>query len=374
MNALLQQAAQRFPLIARPRPACLPLRTRIAELRDLGDAAAQGTSADHLTLASETLNKAALIASDCGDSAMARSLCWRHFDAYRPAWPLAAPQARSVLEPLVNLARLAIREHDGHRGYHLLNALFYAVATRSEADTDGCRISFDTFTRSSDDLQTVRTWLWGVFLTEGIRALISAGRWHRAVAHAEKYRGVGQRLLDGRQAAIVAHCLAGHTDTALALVADSAPAQPWEQAIADCLGALCSQAAGRSTGDTLTRVQRLYFDLDRTPGLQVFNTRLGLTIIDLASNTDQATAERTHTFLISETLATADGYAARDVLAYDGCKAKLTESEKRALTSAVQSAGLGLGAIPALLMDHLLSAVKTSETVIKRSLDVRVPK
>ena len=41
MNALLQQAAQRFPLIARPRPACLPLRTRVAELHDLGDAAAR---------------------------------------------------------------------------------------------------------------------------------------------------------------------------------------------------------------------------------------------------------------------------------------------------------------------------------------------
>lgn len=373
MNALLEQAAQRFPLIARPRPACLPLRARVAELRDLGDTAAQGTDANHLTLASEALNKAALIASDCGDSAMARSLCRRHFTAYQPAWPLDAHQARHALEPLVNLARLAIREHDGPRGYLLLDALFRAVTSGGTADIDGHRLTFDRLTRTGEDLRTVCEWLWGVFLAEGIRALISASQWDQAVAHAQQYRGVGQRLLDGRQATIIAHCLAGRIDTALKLVADSEPDQPWERAVANCLSALCSRAAGHPIVDTLAEVQRQYLKLDPTPGLVVFRTRLGLTILDLAADTDWALADRPFTFLISDIVSTADGYAAREILAHKRASAMLSCTEQHEFTSAVKSAGLGLGAIPTLLMTEILAVTKLSETVIERSLRDRVP-
>ncbi|QFY11514.1 hypothetical protein GBF35_37450 [Nonomuraea phyllanthi] len=370
MNALLQQAAQRFPLIARPRPTCLPLRARVAELRDLGDAASHGMEAGHLTLAAEALNKAALIASDCGVPAMARSLCWRHFAAYLPAWPLDAPQARHALEPLVNLARLAIREHDGARGYHLLHDLFHAVSTGGSADIDGQHIpfAFDGLTRTDDDLHTVRKWLWGVFLAEGIRALISAGQWDQAVAHAQQHRGVGQRLLDGRQATIIAHCLAGHTDTALKLVADSAPDQPWERLVAGCLDLLCSRAVGLPASGTFAEVQRQYLELDRTPGLLVFRTSLGLTLLDVAADADRSLADRAFTCLVSDILATADGYAAREVLAHKQGSAMLSLVEQHELTAAVHDAGLGLGTIPDPLMSDLLTAVGTSETVIERGL------
>ncbi|MGV9386229.1 hypothetical protein ACWDRB_61235 [Nonomuraea sp. NPDC003707] len=371
MNVLLQQAAQRFPLIARPRPACLPLRTRIAELRDLSDAASHGTERGHLTLASEALNKAALIASDCGDTATARSLCWRHFTAYLPAWPLDAPQARYALEPLVNLARLAIREHHGAHAYLLLDNLFHAVSNGGTADIDGHRLPFDGLTRTGTDLHTVRTWLWSVFLSEGIRALISADQWDQAVAHARQHRGVGQRLLDGRQATIVAHCLDGRTDTALKLLADSEPLQPWEHAVAGCLDLLCSRAAGRSTGDTAAKVQRHYLELGQTPGLLVFRMRLGLTMLDLATVTDRPFADRVFTSLISDVLATADGYAAREVLAHKQGNAMLSLAEQHELTSAIRDAGLGLGTIPPPLLGDLLAAVRTSETVIESSLDTR---
>jgi hypothetical protein len=111
-------------------------------------------------------------------------------------------------------------------------------------------------------------------------------------------------------------------------------------------------------------------DIHRTPGLLVFRTRLGLTIIDLASNTDRVGVDRVYTCLISEVLGTADGYAARDVLVHDRCRAMLSEAEKHTLTSIVQSAGLRLGAIPAPLLADLLAAVRLSETLIARSLDV----
>ncbi|MFI6705464.1 hypothetical protein ACIBF7_03465 [Nonomuraea sp. NPDC050478] len=365
---VLQQAAQRFPLIARPRPACLPLKARVTELRALIDTAAQGTDSRRLTLASEVLNKAALIASDCGDAALARSLCWRHFTAYLPAWPLDAPRARSALEPLVNLARLAIREGDGTRGYRLLKDLFHSVSTASTADIDGHEIPFDGLTRTYDDLHTVRKWLWGVFLAEGIRALISAGQWEHAVAHAQQYRGVGQRLLDGRQALIVASCLAGHTNTALKLVADSTPDQPWEHAVAACLDVLCSRAAEHSVDGTGIEAQRQFLQLDRTPGLLVFRTRLGLTILDLIADSDRSLADYMFTYLISEILAASDGYVAREVLTHNRVGSLLSLIEQHKLTSAMRDSGLGLGAIPAALMSDLSSAVRASEAVIEASL------
>ncbi|GAA3550189.1 hypothetical protein GCM10022419_033050 [Nonomuraea rosea] len=369
MNAPLQQAAQRFPLIARPRPTCLPLRARIAELRDLADAAAHDTQEGHLTLAAETLNKAALIASDCGATALAHSLCWRHFAAYLHAWPLDASRTRSALEPLVNLARLAIRDHDGARGYLLLHTLFHALSSSGTADIDGHRVPLDGLTHTEDDLHTVRKWLWGVFLNEGIRALISAGQWDQAVAHAQQYRGVGQRLLDGRQATIVAHCIAGDTDTALKLVTTSAPEQPWEHAVAGCLDALCRCAAGHSPGDTLAGVQRRYRELDRTPELLVFRTRLGLTVLDLAADTNQLPAARIFTCLITDILATPDGYAAREVLAHKRASTLLNLAEQHELTAAVQGTGLGTGSVPEPLMSDLFSAVRTSEKVIEAGLD-----
>ncbi|MER7128560.1 hypothetical protein [Streptosporangium saharense] len=360
MNTSLRRVAQRFPLIARPRPVCLPLRSRVAELVDLAYTAADGTKTNRLTVAAETLNKAALIASDCGIPEMARSLCWRHFTAHLSAWPLDASRARVALEPLVNLARLTVREREGVRGYLLLKALFHAVSSGSTADLDGHRVSFGELTRTDDDLRTVRTWLWGVFLAEGVRALISAGRWDQAVAHAQRHRGVGRRLLDGRQAVIVAHCLAGDLDTALRLLTDSVPEQPWEHAVADCLEMLYGHAAGRSPENKLAA----YGELGRSPALLVFRTRLGLTVLDVApSSGDQVFAS-----LLGDILTTADGYTAREVLVHERGSTLLSLAERRRLTSIVRNAGLGSGAIPTPLMSAFLSAIQMSEAAMKAAL------
>lgn len=364
MNAL-QQAAKRFPLIARPRPVCLPLSVRVSELRELSDTAAHCTTGRHLTLAAETLNKAALIASDCGASAMARSMCWRHFAAHRPGWPLEASRARLALEQLVNLARLAIRDNEGVRGRLLLHDLLHAVSNGGVAEIDGHHVMFEGLTRTDDDLRSIRTWLWGVFLAEGIRALISADHWNQAVAHAQQYRGVGRRLLDGRQATIVARCLAGDPDAALKLVTDSAPEEPWEHAVAACLDALCRQAAGRSTGNAVTEAQRRYCTLDRTPGLLVFRARLALTILDVGADREERVADRVFAALIADIRTTVDGYTAREVLTHNRGSTLLSDVERDDLTAAVRNAGLGLGTIPEPLLSDLLTAVQTSETTIE---------
>ncbi len=98
--------ARRFPLVARFRPACLPLPSRVQALVDLADRAVQQGEQG---LASTVFNQSALLASDLGLPDLARSICHRHANAYLRACPLSATSTIRGLEPLVNLARLQIR-------------------------------------------------------------------------------------------------------------------------------------------------------------------------------------------------------------------------------------------------------------------------
>jgi hypothetical protein len=68
--------ARRFPLVARPRPACTSLAQRVTDLRNR--AARESTAAGHQDTAGATavFNLAALLASDCGLPDLARR--WSH--------------------------------------------------------------------------------------------------------------------------------------------------------------------------------------------------------------------------------------------------------------------------------------------------------
>jgi hypothetical protein len=76
---------------------------------------------------------------------------------------------------------------------------------------------------------------------------------------------------------------------------------------------------------------------------------------------------------MSAAVAAGDGYVARDVLAHDGCRARLADTQELALSAAMQSSGLGHGAMPAYLMADLLAAVKMSETATARNLTTPIP-
>jgi hypothetical protein len=98
--------AQRFPLVARFRPPCLPLPERVRGLVELADTAVKKSDQG---LASAAYNQAALIASDLGLPDLAREMCHQHAAAYLHACPLSGMSAIRGLEPVVNLARLQIR-------------------------------------------------------------------------------------------------------------------------------------------------------------------------------------------------------------------------------------------------------------------------
>jgi hypothetical protein len=367
MTALdLAQIARRFPLVDRPRPAYPPLEERIGEVSRLADDADHAD--DPLPLVAEALNKAAMIASDCGLPDLAHEWCWRQVAPYRHAGRLTVRQAAHMLEPVVNLARLLIRADDADAAWGLLSTLYHALKTNTDAVIEGRPLPTSDLIGSSEEYSEFRRWMWGIYLSEGTRALVRLGRWKEALAHAEQNKGIGGHLLDGRQVKIVASCLAGDAGSALAVLEDSTLSEPWEEQVAACLTVMCRLAAGDSAIREVSRMIEQYLAGTRAPEHAVFRARLGLTVVDLTSCADQTKLGLVYAGLISEALASADGYVAREVLAHDGCRAMLIGTEERALTSAVRSSGLGLGTIPVPLMADLYTAMMLCETAMKRSL------
>jgi hypothetical protein len=362
--------AQRFPLVARPRPTCPPLAERVGQLREMARTAhTEGNQA----LAAAVQNKAALIASDCGLHDLARTLCWQHFDTYLSRWPLNASTARYALEPLVNIARLLIRTRDANGAHHLLDALFHAVSAHGDAVIDGRSVSFRHLTNTEEDHRTLCQWLWTVLLADGTRALTSAGRWQEALAHVQQHKGIGRRLLDGRQVAILAHLHADAPDTALRTLSQSVTTEPWEDTVAACLTALCTTHTDQRPDAAVNTMVDHYLSLPPSPGLILFHVRLGLTATDIAGATGHhREAERAAGRLIEQALASEDGYAAREVLNNRSSHANLT-AHGRVLSAVVRSAGLDRDVIPQHLITDLLNAAEAARKVTTRQLHAPIP-
>lgn len=252
----LAAVIRRFPLLGRPRPACPSLPERVQEIADIVHAAGQD-GADRLADGTHALNKAALIASDCGLPDLARDLCWQHIDLYRAAdRPLTVLHARHMLEPVLNLARLQLRAHDGDQALRMLTAMFQAVRSNTDLVVDGRTLPLADLSGSRDEHYKLHEWVWLHLIGDGIRALALAGRWNDAVAHAHAHRGIGLHLMEGRQATIVAHCVNGDLPAAQAALADSTPQHPWELQVASCLKVMCIDANSPSRRHDVTAMIR----------------------------------------------------------------------------------------------------------------------
>lgn len=359
--------AKRFPLIARFRPVCLPPPERVRSLTDLAATARQKRDQG---LASAVFNQAALLASDVGLSDLAREMCHRHAAAYLNACPLPVMSAIRGLEPLVNLARLHIRAHRPDTGRHRLQDLYEAVTASQPITVDGITVPAD-LTATADDRHEVRAWLWRVLLADGTRTLTTTGRWPEALVHIEKHRGVGNRMLDGRQVAVLATLIAGAPDRTLALLAETTPGDPWENAVTACLTVLCHRSQGRPTDQDVAAMLNHYEQVERAPGHAVFHTRLALTIIDAADGTTHPAAHHTVTTLIHHATTSPDGYVARELLAHPTCERAMTAPQARALWETVAACALGHQKLPPSLLTDLTAALDTSEAVLHHTLATR---
>jgi hypothetical protein len=354
-----------FPLVPRPRPPGRPLEARIPELTALAAITEQGTLQERATRAAEVLNKAALIASDCGVPALARQLCRRQYAVLTQSAPLPGWAVRLALQPVLNLPRQLIRGGHGDDAHAVLQALHQAALRRSTTVVDGMRIDFGILTSTTDGHKEACTLTWTALLADGTRALAQAGLWREAAEYTAAHRGTGARLLDGRQAAILATLADGHADEAIQMVEQSAVAEPWEHAVQAVLRVLCQRAAGQDPAPGIATMVAAACALaqEQDPATIVTRARIGLIALDLAGDM-QAPAARAALI----TAGNADAYTARDLLASAQMSTFLTSAQCSALQTLVQACGLGAGTIPRPLHDHLTSAVSQAEVALSQAV------
>lgn len=355
-----------FPLVPRPRPAGIPLGARVGQLREL---AAQPGDRGRITQAAKVCNKAALIASDCGLPELARALCWRQHEVFDHARPLPASAATLALQPVLNLPRQLIREGDGDSAYAMLRALHHAACDRTTIMIDGHSVHLCNITCASDDHKTVCTLVWAALLADGTRALAQAGRWRDAAEHAAAHRGVGMRLLDGRQVTILALAQNGQAEQAAALVEQSTTAEPWEQAVQSLLRTYCQRATGADAEPHVAAMLTTVLALLRQPDppTAVFRSRVGMTALELAHTHGDPQVSRLHATLI--TTAYTDAYAARDALAHPLLRQAMTAGQHRDLAEFARTSGLDTGTIPEPLYGDLMAAVSSAEDQLRLLLD-----
>lgn len=344
--------ARRFPLIARPRPACTPLAQRVSDLQERAALAQQHRD---VAAATAVFNLAALLASDCGLPDLART--WCHRIATVALTHDSDPQ--HALEPIVNLARLHIRAGNGPAAWTLLETLFQAIDTRTDITIDGLTIPATLLTDTPEAHLKTRTWLWTVLLGTGAHALATAGRWDEASQRLNQYKGVGGRMLDGRQVTVIAHAMAGRNQQARAMLDATQPGEPWENAVTACLS-LHMPAA--DPADLMTATLAAYHALGPAEsGLAVFHIRLGLTLIDALDSGHPAKQQITANLIRH---ATNDGYAARDLLTHPGRLGIATSRQIGQLTDLVADCGLALGYLSTAHLTSLNNALDTAESVI----------
>ena len=356
--------AQRFPLVARFRPACLPLPERVRSLVDLADTAVNKTDQG---LASAVYNQAALLASDLGLPDLAREMCHQHAAAYPHACPLPGVSAIRGLEPVVNLARLQIRAGHADEGRQRLLDLYKAVEASTAARFEGVIVPAD-LTATGEDRQEVRTWLWRVLLADGTRTLTTEGRWAEALAQIEAHHGIGKRMLDGRQVAVLAALVAGDTAWAAVLLADTTPGDPWEQAVTACLTVLCRRDAGQPIDGHLADLTTAYSERKTEPGMTVFDTRLALTVLDAIGSAEALAAHRIVEDLHRRTTDAHDGYAARENLAHPLFTEIATDRQVQDCRALVRACALGAGILLDEPRRELTAALRASDGVIRESL------
>jgi hypothetical protein len=353
--------ARRFPLVSRAKPAGRALTARIASLRDPQRAPDGVDYYTQVARASEVLNVAALIASDCGMPQLARNLCWQHYDIFNTARPLPAPIAKLALQPVLNIARQMIRDGDGEAAYTMLVDIYQAARSRSTTTVSGRTIDLADGTVLPEDHKTICVQLWGAILADGIRALIQTGHWTQAAEAVTTHRGVGARLLDGRQVTIMSLIQRGHRDQAIAMVDESTITEPWEKPVAALLRTYCLRkdvSAARkdldaAVAEALTLVRQV------EPSTAVFRTRVALSALDLAEPYGDLDCSPLSRAIVRQ--ASTDAYAAKEALGSTALRASITAQDERRLVDAVESSGLGCGSMPAGLLDELTASVQTAD-------------
>ncbi|MFC7994015.1 hypothetical protein ACFUV2_32560 [Streptomyces pilosus] len=363
---MMPAIASRVPLVRRTKAPALPLEERINHLTGLTVAPAGAGHHDLVARACGVLNYAALIASDVGLPDLAEDLCWRQHQVFANAGRLSGRAAVMSLMPLVNLARLQTRAGHGELAYSLLHCLNDAARHRNKIDIDGRTVDLSTLTGTDEDHRTMCQELYVALLVDGARALAQIGRWTEAAGAMAQHRGIGNRLLDGRQIKIMALMEQSLDQQARYLIDTTQPTEPWEKAVALLLHAHCRPADAAVPEADLDRTVEEAVQLlaHPDPPTAVFQTRTGLSALEVDR------ASRHHARILDSLLSVArlDAYAAQEALHHPAAAPALDDQATGALTSVVAAAGLGAGALSAHDHQALTGAVSNAERALEELL------
>lgn len=356
---MIPAIADRIPLVRRPKAPALPLEERIAHLTQLTVAPAGADHHDLVARACGTLNYAALIASDAGMPDLATDLSWRQHQIFAQADDLAGDTAVMSLMPLINIARLLIRDGDGDTAYQLLADLYRAAQKREATVLHGHTVDLSALIHTEADHLRICEELWMTLLVDGGRALARMGHWTEAADAMAEHRGIGHRLLDGRQIKIMSLMEQDLDQQAHDMINATRPMEPWEKVVALLLQACCrpldTPFPRTDLDHTLTEVATLLAHPD--PSTALFQVHSGLAALEL----DPAGPYSGGLLDAVAQSARADACAAREVLGHAATRTALGGEREDALRAIVAAAGLGAGTLPAHHQESLTSAVAHAE-------------
>ncbi|MGW4805194.1 hypothetical protein [Kitasatospora sp. NPDC004272] len=359
----LGDALARLPLVPRRHALAAPLEQRIQQLTDL---ARQAADTGNPATAASVHNRAALLASDRGLPGLARVLCLNHAGFYLAHRPLASDLARLALEPLVNLAHLELRAGNGTAALAALDELLRAVTANDNATLPGgLLIPLAGLTANDADRADVRTWLNDIRVFDGARALVRDGRWAEAHRHLKQSPAPGTRFFEARQVATVAMALEGRTALARALACNLPVEEEWESAIAAALTVACTLLDGAPAAEQAEVMLRAHATVTPREGSAVFDTRLALTVADLATAAGRLPdAARLYVAAVTRTLAAPEGYSARDLARHRLADGLPTEQLRQLTAIAADSGVVGPATLTTDHDDRITAALALATAVI----------
>jgi hypothetical protein len=345
---------RRFPLVGRPRPTCSALDVRIAGLTEAADHLGSETR-DRSAAASGVLNRAALILSDIGLHDQARDLCWQQIDIYRQAGTRLGPtDVGRMLAPLLNITRLDLRTGDTATARATLDDVYRATIEREDLVLSGRLLPLAHLPGGTREYLELRRWAWLACITEGLRARALDGDWTDGLAYARTHKAIGNHLMEGRQTRIIADLVTGETAAAASTLDATVVTEPWERQVFACLNALL-----RPSSRTFDAAELEWRLADRRPDYACYVARLGLAIAEIAALNQHSSMART---IAAQTAVAAaesgDGYAAREVVAWQLRQPTTLPIVPDTLRQLVHDAGLGRRCLESNLADELHAAVR----------------
>ncbi|MGH3252209.1 MAG: hypothetical protein ACRDOI_39195, partial [Trebonia sp.] len=275
-------------------------------------------------------------------------LCHRQIQPYlRLGRPLTADEGRLMLGPALNLARLDLRAGSPDDTLRRLEDIDQAVAAGRDLAVDGSVLPVSAIGGTSEEHAKLRNIVRAFHVGDGVRAHAISGRWHLAAGLAETLGGVYPRLLEGRQAAVIARCLAADLDGARRVLTQATVAESWEDQVAACLAVLASPE-GEVTDAVNTMTSRFLADplpADRV----VFRARLSVTVVALSREIRPDNAAQVAAAAAGEAIRAREAYAARDILASPAAASLLEPRSRKELARIVGESGLGRGTMPPAL-------------------------